>query len=181
LFAIIFIIASAQHFNPQTIASAARHSVPLPHILVPLSGVIALVGGLCVLIGYRTRFGAWLLVIFLVPVTLMMHNFWAAWDPATTQIEKAMFMKNLTMIGGALIIGHFGAGPLSVDAMVERAGRPETAHSPAVVVLSGNSAEGNYPPDDLLLVDSADGRHHSLATPAGGAGWLDQSPAAGSD
>lgn len=127
LFSIIFIIASARHFNAQTIASAARHNVPLPHILVPLSGVIALAGGLSVLLGYRTRFGAWLLVIFLVPVTLMMHNFWAAWDPATAQIEKAMFMKNVTMVGGALIIGYFGAGPLSVDAIVERGGRPGEA------------------------------------------------------
>jgi putative oxidoreductase len=118
LFSIIFIVASARHFNPQTIASAARHSVPLPHILVPLSGVIALVGGLSVLFGYRARVGAWLLVIFLVPVTLMMHNFWTVWDPATSQIEKAMFMKNLTMVGGALIISYFGAGPLSVDAIV---------------------------------------------------------------
>ena len=124
LFSIIFIIASARHFNPETIASAARHSVPLPHVLVPLSGVIALVGGLSVLFGYRTRFGAWLLVIFLVPVTLMMHNFWAGWDPATSQIERAMFMKNVTMVGGALLISYFGAGPLSVDAIVERAGRP---------------------------------------------------------
>jgi putative oxidoreductase len=128
LFAAIFIIASAGHFNPQTIASAARHSVPLPHILVPLSGVIALLGGLSVLLGYRTRFGAWLLVIFLVPVTLIMHNFWTAWDPATSQIEKAMFMKNVTMVGGALLISYFGAGPFSVDAMLEREGRPaETA------------------------------------------------------
>jgi putative oxidoreductase len=119
LFSIIFILASARHFNPQTIASATRHSVPLPNILVPLSGVIAFVGGLSVLLGYRTRFGAWLLVIFLVPVTLMMHNFWAVWDPATSQIEKAMFMKNVTMLGGALLISYFGAGPLSVDAFIE--------------------------------------------------------------
>ena len=119
LFSIVFIVASARHFNPQTIASAAQHSVPLPSVLVPLSGVIALAGGLSVLLGYRTRFGAWLLVIFLVPVTLMMHNFWAVSDPATWQIEKMMFMKNVTMLGGALLISHYGAGPLSLDAFVE--------------------------------------------------------------
>lgn len=126
LFSIVFIIASAHHFNPQAIASAARHNVPLPNILVPLSGVIALAGGISVLLGYRTRFGAWLLVIFLVPVTLMMHNFWAVWDPATSQIEKAMFMKNVTMVGGALLISYFGAGPLSLDAIVERERRVST-------------------------------------------------------
>jgi putative oxidoreductase len=120
LFSIIFIIASAGHFSPQTIESAARHGVPLPGLLVPVSGVIALMGGLSVLVGFKARVGAWLLVFFLIPVTLVMHNFWAAPDVATFQLEQAMFMKNLTMLGGALLISYFGAGPLSLDAVVDR-------------------------------------------------------------
>jgi putative oxidoreductase len=120
LFSIIFIIASAGHFSPAAIESAAHHGVPLPDLLAPVSGVIALVGGLSVLLGLQTRIGAGLLVIFLVPVTLMMHNFWASADPITHQIERAMFLKNVTMLGGALIISYFGAGPLSVDALVNR-------------------------------------------------------------
>ena len=109
LFSIVFIIASAGHFSPEAIESAARHGVPLPDLLVPVSGVIALVGGLSVLLGFQTRIGAWLLVIFLVPVTVMMHNFWTSTDPLTHQIERAMFLKNLTMLGGALVISYFGA------------------------------------------------------------------------
>jgi putative oxidoreductase len=87
---------------------------------VPLSGIIALVGGLSVLLGFQTRFGAWLLVIFLVPVTVMMHNFWSVSDPMTRQIEKAMFLKNVTMLGGALVISYFGAGPLSLDTLISQ-------------------------------------------------------------
>jgi len=120
LFSIIFIIASARHFSPEVIESAARHSVPIPEVLVPLSGMIALVGGLSVLLGFQTRIGAGLLVIFLVPVTVMMHNFWASTDPVTHQIEQAMFLKNITMLGGALIISYFGAGPLSLDGQLNR-------------------------------------------------------------
>jgi putative oxidoreductase len=120
LFSITFIIASAQHFSPPTMELAAQHGVPMPGLLVPLSGIIALMGGLSVLLGYQTRLGAWLLVIFLIPVTLMMHNFWAAPDAETFQIERTMFMRNLTMLGGALIIGYFGAGPLSLDAFIRR-------------------------------------------------------------
>jgi putative oxidoreductase len=120
LFSMIFIIASAGHFSQPAIESAARHGVPLPDLLVPISGVIALVGGLSVLLGFQTRIGAWLLVIFLVPVTVMMHNFWASADPLTHQVERAMFLKNLTMLGGALVICYFGAGPLSVDALLSR-------------------------------------------------------------
>jgi putative oxidoreductase len=120
LFSVIFIIASARHFSPQAIETAAAHGVPLPDLLVPLSGIIALVGGLSVLLGFQTRLGAWLLVIFLVPVTMMMHNFWSASDPTTLQIEKAMFLKNVTMLGGALVISYFGAGPLSLDALISQ-------------------------------------------------------------
>ena len=115
LFSIIFILASGQHFTPQGLAAAASHHVPWPHVLVPLAGVMALAGGLRVLMGFHTRAGAWLLVGFLVPVTLMMHNFWAIPDAAASQIEKAMFMRNVTMLGGALVISYFGAGPLSLD------------------------------------------------------------------
>ena len=67
-----------------------------------MSGVIALLGGLGVLLGCRTRFGALVLVIFLVPVTLVMHNFWSAPDAMTHELQKVMFMKNLAMLGGAL-------------------------------------------------------------------------------
>jgi len=84
------------------------------------SGIIALVGGLSVLFGFQTRLGAWLLVIFLVPVTVMMHNFWSLSDPMTLQIEKAMFLRNVTMLGGALVISYFGAGPLSLDALISQ-------------------------------------------------------------
>jgi len=94
--------------------------VPLPYLLVPLSGIIALLGGLSVLLGFQTRFGAWLLVIFLVPITVMMHNFWSVSDPMTLQIERAMFMKNITMLGGALVICYFGAAPLSLDALISQ-------------------------------------------------------------
>jgi len=119
LFSIIFIIASAEHFSPETIDYAVRHGVPMARLLVPLSGVLALMGGLSVLVGFQTRLGAALLVAFLVPVTFEMHGFWTAPDAATFLLEKAMFMKNLSMLGGALIISYFGAGPLSLDAFVE--------------------------------------------------------------
>ena len=45
---------------------------------------------------------------FLLPVTVMMHNFWAVSDAAASQIERAMFMRNVTMLGGALLISYSG-------------------------------------------------------------------------
>src|SRR5258705_12769906 len=82
LFAAIFIMSSFGHFTRKTIDYAAQQGVPFASIAVPLSGVLALVGGISVLIGYKARIGALLLILFLVPVTLMMHNFWAIQDPA---------------------------------------------------------------------------------------------------
>jgi putative oxidoreductase len=116
LFGLIFVMSGASHFASQTVAYAASQGVPLASIAVPLSGVIALAGGLSILLGYKAKIGAWLLVLFLAVVTPMMHNFWAVTDPMMHQIQMAMFMKNLSMLGGALLITQFGAGPWSLDA-----------------------------------------------------------------
>src|SRR5580704_9002994 len=120
LFVLIFLVAGANHFNKQTIGYAASQGVPLASIAVPLSGVLAIAGGLSILLGYRAKLGAWLLVLFLIPVTLMMHKFWTVTDPMMAQIQMVMFMKNVSMLGGALLISHFGAGPFSLDARRSR-------------------------------------------------------------
>lgn len=114
-FSAIFIFAGLGHFSSEKINYAASMGVPMAHVLVPLSGVIALLGGLSILLGYKARFGAWLIVLFLVPVTLMMHKFWAVSDPDAVQLQMAMFMKNVAMVGGALFITAFGSGPYSLD------------------------------------------------------------------
>jgi len=115
-YVLIFLMAGAGHFSRQSIGYAASQGVPLAPILVPLSGVVALAGGLSILLGYRAKLGAWLIALFLIPVTLMMHKFWAVTDPMMAQMQMAMFMKNLSMLGGALLITQFGTGPLSLDA-----------------------------------------------------------------
>jgi putative oxidoreductase len=88
----------------------------LASIAVPLSGVVAIAGGLSILLGYRAKLGAWLIVLFLIPVTLMLHKFWLVQDPMMAQIQMILFMKNVSMLGGALLITQFGAGPFSLDA-----------------------------------------------------------------
>jgi putative oxidoreductase len=112
----IFLMSGLTHFTAKPVAYAAAAGVPFPALAVPASGVLALAGALSVLLGYHARIGAWLLVLFLVPVTLMMHNFWAIKDPMMAQMQMAMFMKNVSMLGGALLISQFGAGPWSLDA-----------------------------------------------------------------
>jgi putative oxidoreductase len=115
-FAAMFLMAGPSHLSPQMAAYAAQQGVPLASIAVPFSGLLAFLGGVSVLLGYRARLGALMIIAFLVPVTLTMHNFWAIDDPMTAIMQQAMFMKNLAMLGGAMLIAHFGAGPYSLDA-----------------------------------------------------------------
>lgn len=115
LYSIIFIISAIGHFSPQTIDYATATGVPFAMVLVPLWGLIALVGGISILIGYKARWGAWLLVIFLVPVTLIMHRFWGIDEPGVVSLQLVMFLKNVALLGAALLITYFGAGPLSID------------------------------------------------------------------
>jgi putative oxidoreductase len=120
LFVLIFLMSGPRHFSSQVIGYAASQGVPLASILVPLSGVLALVGGLSILLGYRAKIGAWLIALFLVPVTLMLHKFWGISDPMMAQMQMVMFMKNVSMLGGALLISQLGAGTFSLDARRSR-------------------------------------------------------------
>ena len=115
-FALIFILSTPGHFSAATIGYAAQQGVPFASFLVPASGLLAWVGGLSVAVGYHARIGALLLIGFLVPVTLSLHNFWAVSDPMMAQLQQAMFFKNVSMLGAALLVVNFGAGPKSVDA-----------------------------------------------------------------
>jgi putative oxidoreductase len=100
----------------QTIAYAASQGVPLASVIVPISGAMVFFGGLSILLGYRAKLGAWLIVLFLVGVTPMMHKFWGVADPMMQQMQMIMFMKNVSMLGGALLISQLGSGPWSLDA-----------------------------------------------------------------
>ncbi len=115
-FALIFVLSAPTHFSAHTIGYAAAAGVPLAHLLVPLAGILALLGGVSVLLGFETRWGALLLIAFLVPVTLAMHRFWGISDPQLAMMQQINFMKNLSLLGGALLLLYFGGGPLSIDA-----------------------------------------------------------------
>ena len=115
LFALIFVTAAPRHFSREGIEHAAQLGAPLAGLLVPISGVLALAGGLSIALGYKARWGAWSLVAFLLPVTFIMHAFWRLQDPVLAHTQQAMFAKNISMLGAALMIAYFGSGPLSID------------------------------------------------------------------
>jgi putative oxidoreductase len=120
LFSALFIFTSFSSIMGHTADHAASAGVPDPSLLVPLAGIIELLGGLSILLGYKVRWGALLILLFLIPVTFYMHAFWKIDDPMQQQMQKASFMSNLALMGTALMLMWFGAGPSSVDNMTHK-------------------------------------------------------------
>ncbi|MEX2031814.1 MAG: DoxX family protein [Dehalococcoidia bacterium] len=88
----------------QGIEYARMYRVPAPEITVPLSGLMAVLGGLSVAFGIWGDLGALVLVAFLLPVAFFMHAFWKETDPRQKANQMAHFMKNIGMAGGALAL-----------------------------------------------------------------------------
>jgi putative oxidoreductase len=111
LFSAIFVMSGLSHLTQTGPMAqyAASKGVPAPKLGVLASGVVILAGGLSILLGYEPRIGAILIVLFLVPTALIMHGFWGVQDPMQKQVEMAMFMKNISLAGGALMIYYFTA------------------------------------------------------------------------
>jgi putative oxidoreductase len=98
-----------------TVGYIASKGLPLPSLLAVGTIVLELVGGLALIVGWQTRWAALALAFFTLAASVIFHNFWAM--PAEQQMmQQLMFMKNLSVAGGMLVLAAFGAGAFSVDA-----------------------------------------------------------------
>jgi uncharacterized membrane protein YphA (DoxX/SURF4 family) len=107
LFASIFIVSGATiHLLKwrDGVAYARASNVPAPELLVPVSGLIAVSGGLLVAVGLWADLGALLLAAFAFPVAVWMHAFWKQDEPMQRANQQAHFMKNVSMGGAALAL-----------------------------------------------------------------------------
>jgi len=86
------------------VAYAKAYNAPLPELLVPASGVAAIAGGAMIGFGVLADLGAILVAAFLIGITPIMHAFWNEKDAQTRQMQTAMFMKNLALLGGAIVV-----------------------------------------------------------------------------
>lgn len=91
----------------------ASKGMPFAEFLLVGAIAFEIAGSLMVLLGWNARWGALLLAIFMVPATLIFHNFWAM-DAAQYQNQFNHFMKNLSMLGALIFIIGVGSGPLSL-------------------------------------------------------------------
>ena len=122
LLAAMFILSGAGKLGDITgtagyIASAG---LPAPAFLAVAAGLLELVAGLALVVGFKARWAALALGVFTLLATVVFHAYWAA--PAAQQyVQQLMFMKNLAVAGGMFLVAALGAGPASIDARLASA------------------------------------------------------------
>ena len=113
---------------------ASRGMVAVPFFLV-MAILFELAGGLSVLTGFKARWGALALAMFLIPVTAIFHNFWA-FEGMERQMQLIHFMKNLAIMGGLLSIVARGPGLGSVDECRAMARSASASKEPAAAAAA---------------------------------------------
>ena len=96
-----------------TAAYMASKGMPMPDVLLVPTIIIELGGGLMLLLGWKARWAALAIFLFVIPTTLIFHAFWAV-DAAQVQNQMINFMKNLAIMGGMLYVVAYGSGPYSL-------------------------------------------------------------------
>ncbi|MFQ5550419.1 MAG: DoxX family protein [Gemmatimonadales bacterium] len=120
LLALIFVVSSLLKAGAwdQTTGYMAHKGMPLIPLFLAGAIVVELLGGFSILLGFKAKVGATVLFVFLIPVSLIFHNFWAL-EGVEQQVEMTMFLKNLSIMGGLLLVIGLGTGPLSLDNRIE--------------------------------------------------------------
>ena len=102
-----------------TAAYIASVGLPLPVVAAIGAGVLELCGGLALVAGYRVRILGLALALFTLLASFLFHAYWAV-PAAQMQVTQLLFMKNISVAGGLLLLSALGAGPLSLDAKARR-------------------------------------------------------------
>ena len=100
-----FLMSAYNHLINTTMLAGYAQSkgVPMPRAATIVTGLMMLAGALLILTGWHAVYGAGLLILFLVPVALIIHNFWAISDPMAKMGERINFWKNITIAGALLL------------------------------------------------------------------------------
>jgi putative oxidoreductase len=97
-----------------TVGYMAKLGFPAPEVMTVLAITIELGGAILLIIGWRTRWVAWLLALFVLIAAFAAHRFWE-FDASQYNNQLNHFLKNIAIIGGLLFVTAFGPGPSSVD------------------------------------------------------------------
>jgi putative oxidoreductase len=110
LLAILFLLSGLSKVGGGYVATAQyMSSVGVPGALLPLVIVTEIVGAFAIIVGWRTRIAAFLLAGYTLLSAVLFHNNFG------DQIQMIMFLKNVSITGGFLLLVANGAGALSLD------------------------------------------------------------------
>lgn len=109
----------------------AAKGFPLATVAMAIAIAIEVIGGLAILTGFKAKIAAWIVFLYLIPTTLMFHNFWTM-QGAMRMSNHTNFMKNLAIMGGLLLLASNGAGRCSLDAASARTSDTGTVATGAI-------------------------------------------------
>lgn len=112
----IFILAGIGKFMDYdgTVQYMASKGFTMIPVFLVMAAMVEIIGGLLILLGFRTHWGAAMLLLFLIPTTVIFHDFWN-YQGAEQQMQMINFLKNLGIFGGLLYVLCIGAGKCSLD------------------------------------------------------------------
>jgi putative oxidoreductase len=118
LLAAVFVLSGINKLGnfTGTAAFMSGAGLPMAEVLLVATIAIELICGMMLVLGWRARFAAAVLLLFMVPVTAVFHNPWAAGDQEMAQQQMIHFLKNLAIMGGLLNLMAFGSGGYSIKA-----------------------------------------------------------------
>ena len=116
LLAVMFIISGFGKITgfDGTVGYIASKGLPLPQLVAIGTIAVELGGGIMLAAGFKARWAALALAVFTLLAAVIFHNFWAA-EAAQKMGQQINFMKNISIVGGMLMVFAFGPGRLSVD------------------------------------------------------------------
>ncbi len=97
-----------------TAAAIAGKNLPLPPVATAIAIAVELIGGLMLVVGWKARWAALAIAIFTFFASIFFHNFWTMAEQAA-RVNQLMFLKNMAVIGGLLIVVALGPGRYGVD------------------------------------------------------------------
>ena len=116
LLAAIFLVSGFAKLtnSGETAAHMSGVGIPAAETLAIIAGLAEILGALAIGFGFLTRPGAIGLILFMIPTTLLFHNFWV-YEGVEQKTQMINFLKNLTIIGGLSLLVAHGPGPYSID------------------------------------------------------------------
>lgn len=116
LISVIFILSGLTKLQSWSLSAGflAMKHFPIPSAMLTGAIIVEVLGGLCLLFGFKARLAAFIMFLYLIPTTVVFHNFWALQGAARAD-NQIHFLKNLAIMGGLLMVAAYGPGKLSMD------------------------------------------------------------------